>query len=479
MPDTFGGLQPSERTHSGRDSQAAEDRRRDVRLKGIYRMAEGKKAAISEILEDPKAGRLDFLHARELAYSISGEMAILEKLVGEAQQRYKSSREAEVRVRSALIAGVGLWIQRKYAEAAAALEPAGDDAEGAYFLGLCRLETKEYAGAIKSFRRAAQAGQDAFVCGMAEAEALRRAGNREEALAKIRAFQKSHDGQAELHYQKGRCFEESADYESAMEAYERAVELDPQHVGALFRLGYWNDLRGNDERALDYYEKAAQVRPLHTNVLMNLGVLYEDRGEYERAARTFARVTAGNAEEPRARLYRADAEASLNMFYDEAVERRQHRTAVMLRVPLSEFELSARCRACLEKMNIRTLGDLARMTETEIGNSKNFGETSLKELRDLLESKGLRFGMGRADAAARPAAIASPELSDALTRSIGEMDLSVRSLKCARTLGIETIGDLVQKTDKDLLACPNFGQTSLNEVKQKLASYGLSLKTRD
>jgi len=442
-------------------------------------MAEGKKAAISEILEDPKAGRLDFLHARELAYSIPGEMAVLEKLVGEAQQRHKGSHSAEVRLRSALIAGLGLWIQGKYAEAAAVLESAGDDAEGAFFLGLCRVEMKEYAGAAKSFHRAAQAGQDAFVCGMAEAEALRRAGNREEALAKIRAFQKSHDGQAELHYQKGRCFEESADYESAMEAYERAVELDPQHVGALFRLGYWNDLRGNDERAVDYYEKAAQVRPLHANVLLNLGVLYEDRGDYERAARTFARVTAASSEEPRARLYRADAEASLNMFYDEAVERRQHRTAAMLRVPLSEFELSARCRACLEKMNIRTLGDLARMTEAEIGNSKNFGETSLAELRGLLESKGLHFGMGRTEAASKPAALGSPELSDVLARPIADMDLSVRSLKCARTLGIETVGDLIQKTDKELLACPNFGQTSLNEVKQKLASYGLSLKARD
>ena len=442
-------------------------------------MAEAKKAAISEILEDPKAGRLDFLHARELAYSIPGEMAILEKLVGEAQQRYKSSHAADVRVRSALVAGVGLWIQRKYAEAVAALEPVSDDADGAYFLGLCRIETKDYAGAIKNFHRAAQAGQDAFVCGMAEAEALRLAGNREEALAKIRAFQKTHDAQAELHYQKGRCFEETADHESAMEAYERAVELDPQHVGALFRLGYWNDLRGNDDLALDYYEKAAEIRPLHTNALLNLGVLYEDRGEYERAARTFARVVAGNAQEPRARLYAQDAEASLNMFYDEAVERRQHRTAAMLRVPLSEFELSARCRACLEKMNIRTLGDLARLTEMEISNSKNFGETSLAELRGLLESKGLHFGMGRPDAAPSPAAIASPELSDALTRSIDEMELSVRSLKCARTLGIETVGDLIQKTEKDLLACPNFGQTSLNEVKQKLASYGLSLKARE
>jgi DNA-directed RNA polymerase subunit alpha len=442
-------------------------------------MAEGKKAAISEILEDPKAGRLDFFHARELAYSIPGEMAILEKLVGEAQERYKTSRAPEARARSALIAGVGLWIQRKYAEAAAALEAVSDDAEGAYFLGLCRLETKDCAGAIKSFRRAAQAGQDAFVCGMAEAEALRGSGNREEALAKIRAFQKSHDAHAELHYQKGRCFEEAAEYEPAMEAYERAVELDPQHVGALFRLGFWNDLRGNDDLALGYYEKAAEIRPLHTNVLLNLGILYEDRGDYELAARAFARVRAGNPDEPRARLYAQDAEASLNMFYDEAVERRQYRTAVMLRVPLSEFELSARCRACLEKMNIRTLGDLARMTETEIGNSKNFGETSLSELRGLLESKGLHFGMGRPDMAPTPAAIASPELADAFARPIDEMELSVRSLKCARSLGLETVGDLILKSEKDLLACPNFGQTSLNEIKQKLASYGLSLKSRD
>ena len=372
-------------------------------------MAEGKKTAISEILDDPKAGRLDFLHAREIAYSIAGEMANLEKLIAEAQERYKTSRAPEVRVRSALIAGVGLWIMRKYAEAAAALEPVSDDADGAYFLGLCRLETKDYAGAIKSFHRAAQAGQDAFVCGMAEAEALRYAGNREEALAKIRAFQKTHDAEAELHYQKGRCFEEALDYEAAMEAFERAVELDPQHVGALFRLAYWNDLRGNDDLALDYYEKAAAVRPLHTNTLLNLGLLYEDRGRIRGALRTFGRVPAGNPDEPRARMYAKDAEASLNMYYDEAIERRQHRTAVMLRVPLSEFELSARCRACLEKMNVRTLGDLARLTETDIGNSKNFGETSLAELRGLLESKGLHFGMGRTDTAPTPAAIASPE----------------------------------------------------------------------
>ena len=66
-----------------------------------------------------------------------------------------------------------------------------------------------------------------------------------------------------------------------------------------------------------------------------------------------------------------------------------------------------------------------------------------------------------------------------LARPIAELDLSVRCLKCARTLGVETVGDLIQKTEKELLQCPNFGQTSLNEIKRKLASYGLSLKPRE
>ena len=126
-------------------------------------------------------------------------------------------------------------------------------------------------------------------------------------------------------------------------------------------------------------------------------------------------------------------------------------------------------------MNVRTLGDLAHLSEQDIAGSKNFGETSLSELRSLLESKGLHFGMGRA-APPPAAAIASPEMVGVLGQSIADLDFSVRSLKCTRTLGIETVGDLVQKTEKELLQCPNFGQTSLNEIKRKLASFGLSLK---
>ena len=53
--------------------------------------------------------------------------------------------------------------------------------------------------------------------------------------------------------------------------------------------------------------------------------------------------------------------------------------------------------------------------------------------------------------------------------------ISVRSRRCMERLGIKTIGQLSAKTEPDLLGAANFGQTSLNEVKQKLAELGLSL----
>ncbi len=435
-------------------------------------MADVKQSAIKEIFDDPKTGRLDFINARTIAYSVAGEMDTVAQCVTEAQEKKGA--------RAAVIAGVGLWIMAKYREAADALAAAADEADGGYFLALCQIELGQYDAAIKSIQQTARAGQDEFACGVAHVEALRRAGKIEEALAKVKTLQKGHEQEAELHYQLGRCLEEQIGFEKAVESYERAVELDPQHTAALFRLGFWNDLRGNDEQALDYYEKAVAIRPVHTNVLLNLGLLYEDRGDYPKAAEMFGRLREALPTDPRVKMFNKDVAASLDMFYDEAMERREHRTAALLRIPLSEFELSARSRACLEKMNVRTLGDLARLTEHEVANSKNFGETSLSELRALLESKGLQFGLGRTERATAPAALGAPEdQGDVLARKVGELDLSVRSLKCIRSLGCETLADLVQHSDKELLECPNFGQTSLTEVKRRLEAFGLTLKGRE
>jgi DNA-directed RNA polymerase subunit alpha len=59
---------------------------------------------------------------------------------------------------------------------------------------------------------------------------------------------------------------------------------------------------------------------------------------------------------------------------------------------------------------------------------------------------------------------------------VTELDLSVRSRRIVDLLKIRSIGDLSNKTEAELLACPNFGQTSLNEIKTKLDELGLSLR---
>src|SRR2546421_2120191 len=59
---------------------------------------------------------------------------------------------------------------------------------------------------------------------------------------------------------------------------------------------------------------------------------------------------------------------------------------------------------------------------------------------------------------------------------IEELELGVRSYNCLKRVGIETIGDLVVKTENELAAIPNFGKKSVEEVKETLAAHGLTLR---
>ena len=59
---------------------------------------------------------------------------------------------------------------------------------------------------------------------------------------------------------------------------------------------------------------------------------------------------------------------------------------------------------------------------------------------------------------------------------IEELELGVRSYNCLKRVGIETIGDLVTKTESELAAIPNFGKKSVEEVKETLAAHGLTLR---
>ena len=62
-----------------------------------------------------------------------------------------------------------------------------------------------------------------------------------------------------------------------------------------------------------------------------------------------------------------------------------------------------------------------------------------------------------------------------LLRSIEELELTVRSANCLKAESIFLIGDLIQRSEFDLLKTPNLGKKSLNEIKDVLASKGLSL----
>src|SRR5260370_33235154 len=80
------------------------------------------------------------------------------------------------------------------------------------------------------------------------------------------------------------------------------------------------------------------------------------------------------------------------MHYKTDEEHEYNRFSQVLEIPVTDFELSVRSRNCLKKMNIRTLGDLTRVNEAQLLGSKNFGETSLEEIREIMSSKGLRVG---------------------------------------------------------------------------------------
>ena len=72
-----------------------------------------------------------------------------------------------------------------------------------------------------------------------------------------------------------------------------------------------------------------------------------------------------------------------------------------------------------------------------------------------------------------------PEIrNENLNRSVEELELSVRSYNCLKNANIQTIGELVQKTEAEMLKTKNFGRKSLNEIKEILASMGLSLGMR-
>jgi len=310
---------------------------------------------------------------------------------------------------------------------------------------------------------------------------LIRQGKIEQAEAELNRRKAQGGNSAEWHCDLGLLLEAQGLVEKAMSAYEAALEIDHNHPAATFRLAFNHDLLGDEDQAIELYESLAERRPAYVNALLNLAVIYEDRGLYDEAYACVERVLAEHPNHARAWLFRKDIVSSTSMLYDESQERSREKRNAIVDTPVSDFELSVRSRNCLKKMNIHSLGDLLRIGEAELLSYKNFGETSLNEIKAMLKQKGLRIGQLREEVqpASRPAVNrrGMPEGSaEVLNRYLSEIEFSGRSRKCLQRLNLITLGDLVMKSEPELLATKNFGQTSLNEVKQKLAEFGLSLR---
>ena len=414
---------------------------------------------------------------RQLVEAVAGDPACYDTLrdaVGELQVQQEKSPATMVRL------GACLYLLGRYYAAVEALHNGDGGALAHFCLAKCLFARQHYDQALESYRAAERAGYDSDECALGRAQTQRYAGDPADALNTLDKLSGAIEQTAEYLAQRAATVAVLGGNPSEVIAlYERAVEADRNHAGALFGLALENDRRGNDETALQFYQSSVSCFPAHAGALLNLGLLHEDREQYERAAQCYRRILDVYPDHPRARLFLKDTEASSDQFYDEDAQKKRDRISQVLSVPVTDFELSVRSRNCLQKMGIMSLGDLCRYTEQELLASKNFGETSLVEIKEMLVSKGLRLGQLAAERHA--AEVLEPESLSAdeqamLSRPISELNLSVRARKCMIRLGINTMGELLRRTGDDLLECKNFGVTSLNEVREKLALLDLKLR---
>jgi DNA-directed RNA polymerase subunit alpha len=375
---------------------------------------------------------------------------------------------------------VGLAILGRYELAEEKLEGLKNIPVAACLLGQIYMDSNREEAAVKLFSEVHERVPEVDIYHVFLIEALEAANDMEGFRRELELLESKAPKAAHTLYFKGIVEEREGEYEAALQLYEEALEVDENHSPSLFRMAFRLDLMGDDNEAMECYKRCMETGVCNTSALINMGVLYEDNERFEEASHCYDLAARFQPMNARLQIYRRDAEASKEMYYDEEREKKEDKQAQILRIPVTDFELSVRSRNCLSKMNIRSLGDLISKTEAELLAFKNFGETSLQEIKGILSSKGLRLGMITTDTEELPKFLEPVEMEEekdsVLGKPLEELDLSVRSRNCLVYLQIKTLGHLADTTEQQLLSCKNFGQTSLNEIRKKLADYGLSLK---
>jgi len=401
------------------------------------------------------------------------------ELAGESSELAQSLNPSK----ASLKRGVALWALGQSDSAAKALSAAAPTADSHMFLALCELERDFTERALEHAEKVLSADPSDHQAALLVAEARIKSGDPDGARETLDSLDAVEELAGEVEYLRGLSLDLTGEYDQAEACYERVLGMGPAALKAKFRLAYNANLAGDETGATQLYEEILQEDASYVGALMNLGILYEDKGRYDDAAQCFQRVAKVRPTEHRAQLYLKEAQASMNTIVDDDLQKEVQRRVEVLRIPISDFELSVRSRNCLAKMQIKTLGDLVRKTEQELLSYKNFGETSLSEIEDVLNSKNLRLGMfedENMDEVTRRVLAATRQAEEEASRDIlkhpvDELELSVRSRRCLETLDIKCIGDLTEKSKEELLAARNFGRTSLLEICEKLALHGLAL----
>ncbi|RME80895.1 MAG: tetratricopeptide repeat protein [Planctomycetota bacterium] len=403
------------------------------------------------------------------------------KVVRQKLLEWSENQSQSTSSKNKLKAALGFWLLGKFEESLTLLEK--DQSELAYYLkGKIAAYQEDRKKEIVILEKGFQKYPHSLHLGKMLAKAYLEQRDIEKGTQLLETLKKLELSEEDILFLEGYLYEIQGDYEKGMEYYHQVLEKDPSHFDSHFRLAIQESLRGDEDKAIYHYKECTKKIPIYFTAWINLGLIYEDRGRYEEAIRCFEEVLRIYPQNLKARMYWEDCQFSLNMVYDEDRKKRTDRRKQILRIPIKEFELSVRARNCLNKMHIRTLGDLIEKTEEELLAYKNFGENSLQEIKDMLSKYNLSLGEGKRQAASpypRPQSSVKtrnqvPE--ELLAKSIHELPFSKRAITGMEKLSIYTLGDLLSKSEADLMGVRNFGKVSLDNIKKTLMEMGLSLR---
>ncbi len=191
---------------------------------------------LNEAFSTEPISRDSILTLKNQIYTSNANYEELENKIKALRSSISTEKSTPETKKNTLILGICLWISGKQEEAFEVLATLPSSKFTYYFLGKWHQALEEYEKALDYFERAKQANEEEFEIQIDIAETQRLSGDYQSALKLIQKLSKGHDNEASLHYQWAHCLDNLGEYDEALTHYNRALEIDPDHPNALFRL---------------------------------------------------------------------------------------------------------------------------------------------------------------------------------------------------------------------------------------------------